>query len=133
VKAYREAQTPSIHYRGSETMRGGVLVDPDMQKARIRNHCYLEDQESWGVRNGKTTKTITRRCPIEGKGKCEIYQDQIALGMRTEVLPCCGAIIPDEVRKIGDSLEVFDKIEVLSGLREVLQSQEIYQRKEVSL
>jgi len=121
AKQFREA-TPPGKYTGSSTMRGCVLVDPDMQKLRVREHCYQPDPEFWS----ESAKQTTPRCPAEGKEECEIYQDQLALKMRTEVLPCCGALIPNQVITVGENSTVFDEIEANESLRTILNSQEIF-------
>ena len=117
-------------YLGSRTFkRDGVEVDLDTQRLRIVNHCFQPDQEIWEdeeVEINGTTVTIAKwtvipRCPSR-KEACEIYRDHIYMGLDPALLPCCGAPVPGE----ADEDRVFDEIDLIADIGDVLRSEEAY-------
>ena len=113
------------------TFRNDTEVDIPMQRVRILNHCYQHSQEWWEFietpEGGEFKRHETRTCPAL-KENCEIFQDQAALRLDPMVLPCCGAIIPDEILTHHEGHKtvnlVFDEVEIMEDLRNTLYSED---------
>jgi len=78
--SYKNSTPPPKTATSSGLFRGGLLVDTEFQLLRVRNGCMAEESI----------------CPNREPQTCEIYQDHIKLGMDVSILPCQGALIPDE-------------------------------------
>ena len=78
---------------GHQKWGNEMTVNHEFQMLRIREYCFMEESKC-------------PECTEDQAVICEILRDQEALGMELTMLPCGGALLPDEGEDIDTNLAI---------------------------